>query len=76
MQTLAIALDKSPEIADEVADSEPGDEVTLHATIKSLDAQTLVVTVSEISVPRGDEPETEEVEMMPAPGIVVEEELA
>ena len=78
MQSITIDLAKSPEIADEVADSQPGDEVTLHATIKSLDAQTLVVTVSEISVPRGDEPEDEEMDMMakmPKPEVIVEEEF-
>lgn len=75
MQSITIDLAKSPEIADEVADSQPGDEVTLHATIKSLDAQTLVVTVSEITVPRGDEPEAKDIDIMPKPETIVEEEF-
>jgi hypothetical protein len=55
MQSLTLDLTKTPEIADAVADMEPGDEVCLHATIKSLDAQTLVVTVEELSVPKEEE---------------------
>ncbi len=55
MQTLTIDLNKTPEIADAVADLEPGSEVCLHATIKSKDDQTLVVTVEELSVPKEEE---------------------
>jgi hypothetical protein len=75
MQVLQIDLAKSPEIADEVADSQPGDEVTLHATIKSLDSQTLTVTVSEISPLRGDEPAPKEINLTPKPAMMVEEEI-
>lgn len=55
MQVITIDLTKTPEIADEVAGMEPGDEVCLHATIKSLDPQTLVVTVEELSVPKDED---------------------
>lgn len=54
MQTVIVDLIKSPDIKNEVVDLEPGDEVTLHGTIKSLDGQTLVVTVDELSVPAGE----------------------
>lgn len=55
MQTITIDLKKTPEIADAVAGMEPGSEVCLHASIKSLDDQSLVVTVEELSVPKDDE---------------------
>jgi hypothetical protein len=48
MQTITIDLKKMPEIKDFLVDKEPGDAVTLHATIKSLDDQTAVLTVEEI----------------------------
>lgn len=55
MQTITIDLKKTPEIADAVAGMEPGSEVCLHATIKSLDDQSLVLTVEELSVPKDEE---------------------
>lgn len=62
-QEVIIDLTKAQDIADEVADMQPGDEVVLHGTIKSLDEQTLVVTVQELSVPKavsdGDGADTE-----------------
>jgi hypothetical protein len=59
MQTITIDLKKTPEIADAVAGMEPGSEVCLHGTIKSLDDQTLVVTVEELSIPKEEEPKPE-----------------
>jgi hypothetical protein len=78
MQSLSIDLVKSPDIAAEVADLEPGDRVTLHATIKSLDPQTLVVTVEELEIPSGEETDEEmsEADALTAPGIIVMEEEA
>lgn len=55
MQTVTIDLAKSPDIKDAVADMEPGSEVCLHGTIKTLDEQTLVVTVDELSIPEEKE---------------------
>jgi hypothetical protein len=55
MQTIIVDLTKTPEIADAVADMEPGSEVCLHGTIKSLDDKTLVVTVEELSVPKEED---------------------
>lgn len=52
MQTLTLDLKKTPDIADAVAGMAVGEEVCLHATIKSLDEQTLIVTVEELSVPK------------------------
>lgn len=54
MQTITVDLKKSPDIANAVADMEPGDEVLLHGTIKALDDQTLTLSVEELSVPRGE----------------------
>lgn len=51
MQSITIDLNKTPEIADAVAGMQPGDAVKLHGTIKSLDEQTLVVTVEELEPP-------------------------
>ncbi len=58
MQTVTIDLKKLPEVADFLADKQPGDEVYLCGTIKSLDDQTCVVTVSEIE-DRASETENE-----------------
>ena len=63
MQTITISLQKSPEIADAIADLEPGDEVLLHATIKAKDDQTLTLTVEELSVPEADDEDEEKPEM-------------
>lgn len=57
MQNITIDLKKTPEIADAVADMEPGDAVALHGTIKSLDDQTLVVTVDELEIPEKEDDE-------------------
>ncbi len=78
MQSLTIDLVKSPDIAAEVADLEPGDSVTLHATIKSLDPQTLVVTVEELEVPSGEREDEEmtDAEGLTSPGVIVMEEEA
>lgn len=61
MQTILIDLKKNPDIADLVADMQPGDAIDLHGTIKSLDDQTLEITIEEAS--KGKEepaPETPE----------------
>jgi preprotein translocase subunit YajC len=47
MQTLTIDLKREPEIADLVADLQPGDPVLLHTTIKAMDDQTLTLTLEE-----------------------------
>ncbi len=62
MQQIVIDLTKSPDIADETADLQPGDEVTLHGTIQSLDDQTLVVTIQELEVPTEDNTAKEKAE--------------
>jgi hypothetical protein len=48
MQTVTISRKKDAEVDDWAADKEPGDRVCLYGTIKSLDDQTLVVTVEEV----------------------------
>lgn len=48
MQVIQLDLKKNPDIADFLVDKEPGDAVTLHGTIKSLDDQTAVITIEEI----------------------------
>lgn len=45
MQTIVVDLTRQPEIADLVADMEPGDTVTLRTSIKSKDDQSLLLTV-------------------------------
>lgn len=55
MQTITVDLTKTPEIADAVAGMEPGSEVCLHGSIKSLDDKTLILTVEELSVPKDEE---------------------
>lgn len=47
MQTLIIDLRKNPEIETFAADKQPGDRIALYGTIKSLDNQTLQVTLEE-----------------------------
>lgn len=47
MTTVTIDLKKNREIADLVADKSVGDGVDLKTTIKSMDDQTLVLTVEE-----------------------------
>jgi hypothetical protein len=77
MQAVTIDLTKSPDIAAEVADLEPGDSVTLHASIKSLDAQTLVVTVEELSVDgESEDEEPTESDLAESPGMIVLDEVA
>lgn len=63
MQTVTVDLNKSPDIKDAVADMEPGSDVCLHGTIKSLDEQTLVVTVDELSIPKEEKEESDDGEM-------------
>ena len=60
MQVITVDLKKNPEIADFVADKEPGDSVCLYGTIKSLDDQSLAITVDEIE--EDNEPEEKEKE--------------
>jgi hypothetical protein len=55
MQTLTIDLVKEPEIKDLTASMQPGDLVDLHTSIKSIDDQTLVLTINEAE--EGKEPE-------------------
>lgn len=62
MQTIQLDLKKNPDIADFLVDKQPGDGVTLHATIKSLDDQTCTVTIEEI----GDEIPGDEEKKEPA----------
>lgn len=57
MQTITIDLKKMPEVADFLADKEPGDEVYLCGTIKSLDDQTAVVTVTHFDEREEDDAE-------------------
>ena len=77
MTTVSIDLVKSPDIADAVVDLEPGDEVTLHSTIKSKDAQTLVLTVEEASVKgESESEEPTESELAESPGMIVLDEVA
>jgi hypothetical protein len=52
MQVLQIDLRKNPEISDFVKDKEPGDKLCLYGTIKSLDDQTMVVTLEEVDEDR------------------------
>ncbi len=55
MQTLTIDLKKNPDIADLTRTMQPGDLVDLHSSIKSMDEQTLTLTVE--SAEEGHEPE-------------------
>lgn len=64
MQSVPIDLRKSTEIADWATDKEPGDRVCLYGTIKSLDDQTMVVTVDEVD----DGPDDDEDDDMPEGG--------
>ena len=65
MQDVVIDLTKEPEIADTVADMQPGDRFSFHGTIKSLDDQTLVVTIDEHDTEKRDP--DKDVETKPAP---------
>ncbi len=56
MQTITLDLKKIPEVANFLADKEPGDEVYLCGSIKALDNDTCVVTITEIE----DRPDKEE----------------
>ncbi len=64
MQTITIDLKKIPEVADFLADKEPGDEVCLIGTIKSLDDQAAVVTITEFEDREEKDDDAEE----PVPG--------
>lgn len=59
-QQVIIDLAKSPDIADAMADAQPGDEVCLRGVIKSKDDQTLVVTVQEVDPNDGDDTDKKE----------------
>ncbi len=50
MQDITIDLTKEPDLKADTADKEPGDSITLHTTIKSMDEQTLVLTTGEFGV--------------------------
>ncbi len=56
MQTVVLDLKKIPEVANFLADKEPGDEIYLCGSIKSLDDNTCVVTITEVE----DRPDKEE----------------
>lgn len=60
MQSVPIDLKKSEEIADWATDKEPGDRVCLYGTIKSLDNQTMVVTVDEVDDGPDDDDDDED----------------
>ena len=60
MQTVPIDLKKNPDIADFLIDKEPGDEVCLYGTIKSLDDQTAVITIEEVGESKKKEEEEDE----------------
>lgn len=47
MTTVTIPLDKNPELAALVADKQPGDWLTLKASVKAKDDQTLTVRLEE-----------------------------
>ena len=71
MQTVLIDLKKNPDIADLVRTSQPGDYIDLHTSIKSLDDQTLTLTVEsaeEAEPPEKPEGEEEEGDDMTPPG--------
>jgi hypothetical protein len=58
MQNVTIDRKKDEEIDDWAADKEPGDRVCLWGTIKSLDDQSMVVTVDEVNDAKEDDAET------------------
>jgi len=57
MQTLIIDLKSNPEVANVVAGLEPGTGLIFKTSIKSLDEQTLKVTLEEVEAPGGSESE-------------------
>ncbi len=59
MQNVAIDRKKTAEIDDWAADKQPGDKVCLFGTIKSLDDQTMTVTIDEIDDGPDDEDDEE-----------------
>lgn len=59
MQTLSIDLKKNADVASIVAGLEPGTELNLKGTIKSLDEQTLTVTLDEVEAPESSAKEEE-----------------
>lgn len=61
MQTITVDLRKEPEIADLALDMHPGDGIRLCGTIKSIDDQSLVITVEEAE-PYDHEKEADEKE--------------
>jgi hypothetical protein len=59
MQIITIDLRKNPEIADFLADKQPGDEVYLCGSIKSLDDQSAQITITEVEDRTGEEKDKE-----------------
>lgn len=57
MQNVTIDLKQNPEVADVIKTMQPGDSVDLHCSIKSMDDQTLVLTVNEAE--EGKDPEAD-----------------
>lgn len=60
MQNVTIDRKKDAEIDDWAADKEPGDRVCLYGTIKSLDDQTMIVTVDEVEDCKEEKEDTED----------------
>jgi hypothetical protein len=60
MQNLDIDRKKSPEVDDYAADLQPGDKICLYATVKSVDDQTLGITITSIGDDKSDREDDEE----------------
>lgn len=58
MSIVTIALDKEPELAALVADKQPGDWITLRASIKAKDDQTLAIRIEDCD--DAEKPESDE----------------
>lgn len=63
MQNIQIDRKKSAEIDDWAADKEPGDRIRLYGTIKSLDDQTIGVTIDEVGDGDDDDEDDDEAEL-------------
>jgi hypothetical protein len=55
MSTVTIDLNTNSDVKDLVADKQPGDKIDLRTSIKSLDGQTLVLTVEEATEGEDDD---------------------
>jgi hypothetical protein len=75
MQTLTIDLKTNPDVAAVVADLEPGTGLTIKASIKALDEQTLTVTLEEVEAPEAEVVDEVEVEDTMVPDADDEERL-